>query len=225
MFFFFFSRSLYNPFVKEKDSLFLTLDDLSEAPEHRCLLRALTKMTWLKMSLLSAVGWTRSSLKVPPNPNSPVIYRTEAWLLDKEAFRETLNHGNLRWAALMACTALLHTESGFLSCWEAAIPVSHVEGIPAVPGSLGCHCCRSHWPLAELLGSKSATSKGQNESTTKSQASQLRDMQDFSCGNAPPGWLWLARIGMSQVNHCSLLSLHGAAPQHRARNEHNPAGP
>lgn len=100
------SKSLHNPFVKEKDSFFLRLDDLFEVPEHRYLLRALTKLTWLKMSLFSAGGWTRSPLKVPSNPNSPVIYRTEAWLLDKEACREALNHGNL--ISQLGCPCGLH---------------------------------------------------------------------------------------------------------------------
>lgn len=49
---FFFSKRLYNPFVEEKDSLILRPDDLSEVPEHRYLLRALS---WLKISLLGAV--------------------------------------------------------------------------------------------------------------------------------------------------------------------------
>lgn len=101
------------------------LDDLSEVPEHRYLLRALTNLPWLKMSLLSAGGWTRSSLKVPSNLNYPTIYRTEANPClaagegdsqgDTEPWQPQISPGSSR-AALVACTALLHTGSAFLPC-------------------------------------------------------------------------------------------------------------
>lgn len=38
-------------------------------------------------------------------------------------------------------------------------------------------------------------------------ASQLKDIQNFYCLNVLSGWMWLVRVGMTQVNHYSLLIL------------------
>lgn len=185
VFAFFFSPKSYAVLLLKKGSS--RLDDLSEIPAHIYRIEANPRLVAGQGDLQGSLGDIKLEL----------TKKQLGWPCGLHYFGCILPLSRLR-----CCLTLVLGRSNL--CFRHRRRSVNVSGPTGWHGSWSVGLWLNCWAVSQHA-------QGQNEPTTKSQASQLKDIQNFYCLNVLSGWMWLARIGMTQVNHYSLLSLDGAA--------------